>query len=217
MALTSSSEKEAVEKTNLKSELQMIFSRPSKPVALLVNVDVASGVGSGLAGLDFCVDFSLAFSRFRSSFFSSFLVLGFGVSSALGGSSFFGAGVGAFEACAGVALDTMGLGCDAMVERLARRSRAALLAQPAVAGRPGASCVGLDPSLLCCRLIGAVAAETGGPGWAGGAERDVDDCAGCCVWIEFIMDRSCRVKLSLSSPGSCKNMQLRLLHCSPRR
>jgi hypothetical protein len=31
------------------------------------------------------------------------------------------------------------------------------------------------------------------------------------------MERSWRVKLSLSSPGSCKNMQLRLLHCSPRK
>ena len=61
------------------------------------------------------------------------------------------------------------------------------------------------------------AAETGGAGWAGGAERDVADWAGCWVWIEFIMDRSWRVKLSLSSPGSCRNMQLRLLHCSPRK
>ena len=165
MALKSSSESAALEKTNLKPGLQMVFRRPSKPLAFgLADLDSAE------AFFDFNAAFSFAFSFFRSSFFSSFLVLGFGTgSSGFGGSSFFGAGVGAFEACAGVALCTMGLGCDAMVDRLARRSSAALLAQPAVAGNPGASCVGLDdPSLLCCRLMGATAvvipAETGGPG-----------------------------------------------------
>lgn len=157
--------------------------------------------------LDFEVraDFSFSFA----SFFSLSLPFFFGASSAFEG----------FRICAGTALVTSGLGFEAMVERLARRSSTALLAQLAVGGRLGASCDELEVSLLSCRYIGveAGAAATAGPGWAGGAAREEADMLGCCVWIEFIMDKSWRVKLSSSSPGSCRNMQLRLLQASPRR
>lgn len=168
MAQNSSSENDAREKTNLKSEEQIVLRRVSKGLARrLEGRAVDAGIVCGVVGavLGAAFSFSLVF------FFD--------------GSSVFGV----FDNCAGTALMTIGLELDAMVERLARRSRAALLPQLAVAGNPGASWIGLEASLLSCRLIGAAAA-TGGPGCAGGAARDNDDWAGCCVWIEFIIDRS---------------------------
>lgn len=160
-----------------------------------------------MAAFDACAAFSFSLSFSFSFSFSLSLPFFFGGSAAFDG----------LGGCAGTAFVTMGLALfEATVDRLARRSSNALLPQLAVAGKPGASCIELDVSVLSCRCIG-IAAATAGPWWAGGAARDVDDCDGCCVWIEFIMERSWRVKLSLSSPGSCKNMQLRLLQVSPRR
>jgi len=40
--------------------------------------------------------------------------------------------------------------------------------------------------------------------------------AGCCVWVVSIFGEYGGMELLLS-PDSCKNMQFRLLHCSPRR